>query len=221
MSAMKIHTLLLGLSLFFSLSTGLRADDGVHELSTSTGKTYRSCQILKVEIDGVSFRHSQGMAKVLFTDLNAKWRDHFGYDPEKVRAAAQQKREARAKAQEAAMVAARDAAKANQEAYTAALERQTLAALGQFIRQQPYASQVLPFNATSIGWLGYSGPGRLPVYGAAYPTHRFRVPCAFERVRTGSGYAGGVAPPAGYTTGTAVHTHVGHGGGGSGFVPAR
>jgi hypothetical protein len=80
----------------------------IAKINTLTGKTYRQCQIVRVHPDGVSFRHADGAAKVLFTDLSKEWRAKLGYDADKAAAYQQEladKREAdkaaRAKVEEA------------------------------------------------------------------------------------------------------------------------
>lgn len=80
----------------------------IAKITTLAGKTYRQCQIVRVHPDGVSFRHADGAAKVLFTDLSKEWRTRLGYDADKAAAYQQEladKREAdkaaRAKAEEA------------------------------------------------------------------------------------------------------------------------
>jgi hypothetical protein len=80
----------------------------IAKITTLTGKTYRQCQIVRVHPDGVSFRHADGAAKVLFTDLSKEWRARLGYAAEKAAAYKQEladKREAekaaRAKVEEA------------------------------------------------------------------------------------------------------------------------
>jgi hypothetical protein len=125
------------------------------------GRSYRQCSVLQVAADGITFRHSKGMAKVLFTDLNEKLQARFGYDPEKLKASEKAKREATAKAREAAIKVAQQNAQVNAEAYTAALERQTLVTLQQLLRR-PVAAPYSDLNSRAIGALqplGYIGYG--------------------------------------------------------------
>lgn len=58
----------------------------IAKITTLTGKTYRKCEIIRVHPDGVSFRHADGAAKVLFTDLSKEWRTRLGYDADKATA---------------------------------------------------------------------------------------------------------------------------------------
>lgn len=52
-------------------------------LTTIHGKTYEDCRILQEDPDGVYISHSQGLAKLLFTDLVQSDRKSLGYNPEK------------------------------------------------------------------------------------------------------------------------------------------
>lgn len=78
--------ILLPLAAVVAVSPLTAAPAAVSEISTLTGKTYRDCHIVNVHPDGVSFRHANGAAKVLFTDLSQEWRSKLGYDPEKAAA---------------------------------------------------------------------------------------------------------------------------------------
>jgi len=51
-------------------------------ITTLTGKTYTGCVLSSVTPDGISFTHSLGVAKVLFTDLDASFGATFGYNPD-------------------------------------------------------------------------------------------------------------------------------------------
>jgi hypothetical protein len=107
----------------------LTARAEVYELSTTWGKSYHQCRVLKIELDGVSFKHDKGTAKVLFKDLTPKWREHFGYDAEKAKAHEVKLKEDKAKAREAAAKRASEIARSQQDAMNLALENQTLAAM--------------------------------------------------------------------------------------------
>jgi hypothetical protein len=94
--------------LLWTAAVSLAQAAPIAKITTLTGKTYRQCQIVRVHPDGVSFRHTDGAAKVLFTDLSKEWRARLGYDADKAAAYHQEladKREAdkaaRAKAEEA------------------------------------------------------------------------------------------------------------------------
>ncbi len=94
--------------LLWAAAVSLAQAAPIAKITTLTGKTYRQCQIVRVHPDGVSFRHADGAAKVLFTDLSKEWRARLGYDADKAAAYQQEladKREAdkaaRAKLEEA------------------------------------------------------------------------------------------------------------------------
>lgn len=125
---MKHHSTALLIAALVATGT-LCARAEVYELSTNSGKAYHQCRVLKIELDGVSFKHDKGTAKVLFKDLTPKWREHFGYDAEKVKAHEAKLKEDKARAQAAAVKRAQEIAKARQEAMSATLEQQTLLAL--------------------------------------------------------------------------------------------
>lgn len=65
----------------------------VGTLTTRTGQVYHECEVARVAPDGVTFRHANGVAKVLFADLDETWRQRLGYDPKKAEAYAQAWRE--------------------------------------------------------------------------------------------------------------------------------
>lgn len=50
---------------------------------TESGKSYRGCKVLKVDPDGLTFSHSQGIAKIAFTELSEEMQKQHGYDKEK------------------------------------------------------------------------------------------------------------------------------------------
>lgn len=85
-------------------------------IETAQGKVYERCKIIKRDPDGISFSHSKGTAKVLYSDLSESMRNALGYDAAKAdayekeqaasrKAAAQAKRERDTKLAEA-MIAA-------------------------------------------------------------------------------------------------------------------
>ena len=92
-------------------------------IETAQGKTYVGCKILKRDPDGISFSHSKGMAKVLYSDLNAPMRNALGYDA--VKADAYEKEQAEAR----------------KEAAQAKRERDTKLAEAMIAAQAKYASQ--------------------------------------------------------------------------------
>ena len=158
---MKKSSLILGIVLSLAIVRPAFAEGGVFDLTTTTGRNYRHCNVLQVAADGITFRHANGMAKVLFTDLGDKWRERFGYDPAKLHAAEQQQRETKAKARAAALQVAQQNAKAQADAYTVALERQTLLAVQQLLRQPigPSFANYNPGAYAGLLPLGYNGYG--------------------------------------------------------------
>jgi outer membrane murein-binding lipoprotein Lpp len=52
-------------------------------IKTLDGKTYTNCKVLKVEQDGVTFSHDDGITKILFPLLPPEVQKMFDYDPEK------------------------------------------------------------------------------------------------------------------------------------------
>lgn len=52
----------------------------VGTIRTLHGKTYRQCKIVQRDAHGISFKHLNGTARVLFADLPADTRDELGYD---------------------------------------------------------------------------------------------------------------------------------------------
>lgn len=92
-------------------------------IETAQGKVYERCKILKHDPDGVSFTHSKGVAKVLFSDLSESMRNALGYDAGK------------AEAYEKAQVEAR------KEAAQAKRERETKLAEAMITARAKYAAQ--------------------------------------------------------------------------------
>ena len=114
----------------FSLSCVLFAGD----LTTVGGKTYYGVRITRVEPDGISIIHRDGVAKIPFSDLSEEARDGYGYDSQKAAAYAKQRQE-----QAAAYAAA--AAKAEQDkSKKAVIEKLRTAGLPSSV----VISQVLP-----------------------------------------------------------------------------
>jgi Skp family chaperone for outer membrane proteins len=162
---MKLRTLLALLAI--SASTLLKAE--VLELTTIGGKTYHDCRILKVDPDGVLFRHSSGAGKVLFKDMTRSMRDHFGYDAEKAKAHEEKVATERKKTREVAMKQAYEAAKQQQEAINRQAENQALVAIQNAFSQNNNASMTNGWIALSGGLpLGQSYDGRGYVRGDQY-----------------------------------------------------
>ena len=61
----------------------------VDEIATLSGTKYQRVTITRVEPDGISISHSDGIAKIPFTDLSQELRTKYGYDPKKAAAYSQ------------------------------------------------------------------------------------------------------------------------------------
>jgi hypothetical protein len=146
---MKLPTLIALIS--FTLLITAQAE--VMDLITTSGRTYRNCRVVKVEPDGVSFRHDHGAGKVLFKDLTSKLREHFGYDQIKADAHEAKVRADRAKARAEAMKKANDEAKAAADALERFQEQQTMHALRKALTQlatPAQAEQWLPVRGSAV-----------------------------------------------------------------------
>ena len=82
------------------------------DLTTLSGKKYTGVTVTRVEPNGISISHDDGLAKILFTDLSEELRTKHGYDPKKAgqfsqmeQAAAAQRAATAAKAEAAARIA--------------------------------------------------------------------------------------------------------------------
>jgi outer membrane murein-binding lipoprotein Lpp len=56
---------------------------GVGTITTLDGKTYTNCKILKVDQDGVTFSHDDGITKILFALMSPATQKLFDYSPQK------------------------------------------------------------------------------------------------------------------------------------------
>lgn len=65
-------------------ASGQASDDSPREalkgLSTKSGKTYHDVRVVKVDPNGLLFRHRTGSAKVPFSQLSVEIRAHYGYN---------------------------------------------------------------------------------------------------------------------------------------------
>jgi len=50
-------------------------------IATLDGKSYQNCQLLKVDADGITVNHSEGITKIVFGLLPPDLQKRFGYDP--------------------------------------------------------------------------------------------------------------------------------------------
>lgn len=57
-------------------------------ITTLDGRSYQNCKVLKVESDGVTFSHDEGITKVLYPFLPPSIQKQFGYDPQQAAAEA-------------------------------------------------------------------------------------------------------------------------------------
>ena len=99
------------------------------DITTRSGTTYRKCEVVKVEPDGIRISHDGGAAKISFEELPDALQRQYGYDAAKV--AAYRKTVADAKAaMEAKVALARlqaDEARKKQAAISEAVAEQQLA----------------------------------------------------------------------------------------------
>ena len=59
-----------------------RIDPSLGTITTTDGRTFQNCQLLKIEADGITFNHADGITKVMFPKLPAALQKTFGYDPQ-------------------------------------------------------------------------------------------------------------------------------------------
>ena len=127
---MKLHHLIVFSALLGgAMCSEVRAE--IIDLTTVSGKTYRQCRVVQMDPDGVLFRSANGAGKVLFKDLIKPLRDHFGFDPAKLKAHEEQVKEEKIKERKIVEERAREIMKQRQEAVDLALERQALYVLQQ------------------------------------------------------------------------------------------
>lgn len=162
-----MKTLLLSCLLVASVTlSGVASVQHLNQIQTLQGRTYRDCNIKQVQPDGVSFTHSKGAAKILFSDLDDRLKKKFGFSEKKLaeyeegRATREfMERERRIKAQQAAA----EQEKRNLEIRVQILERaaQRQEQRIQWSQQQLAAAygMSLPGPAPAVGWPGtYYGP---------------------------------------------------------------
>lgn len=149
--------------LIVTIQLGLALAASAYEpttIETQQGKTYVSCKILKRDPDGVSFTHSKGMAKVLYSDLSEPMKNALGYDAAKADAYVKERKDAeKAKREQQAKLA---------EAYAAAQAKYAAQQPIVYV-QQPnggYMRSLMPL-APVLG-LGRMGA---PFYGGGHHGH--------------------------------------------------
>jgi hypothetical protein len=50
-------------------------------ITTLDGKTYQNCDLLKIDADGITINHSEGITKIMFALLPMELQKKFGYQP--------------------------------------------------------------------------------------------------------------------------------------------
>jgi hypothetical protein len=164
-------------------------------IETAQGKTYQRCKIIKRDPDGVSFSHSRGTAKVLFSDLSEPMRNALGYDARKEEAYEKEHAEARKEAEAARRVRETKLAEA------------MIAAQAKYAAQQPvvYVQQpnggymqslapVLGLGQIGNGYGGFFGAGYHHGHGFGYGHQRGWSPTV-SSIGAGSG---GIYVPQGH-----------------------
>lgn len=143
-------------------------------IETAQGKIYQHCKILKRDPDGVSFAHSKGTAKVLFTDLTESQRHALGYDAAKADAYEKERVEARKEAEKA------------RRAREMKIAEAMIAAQARYAAQRPIVLMQQPFGGYS-GLAPVLGLGQIgfPGFGTGFHGHGFRQ----ARSWTGTGIA--------------------------------
>lgn len=147
---------------FFAFAT-LVSVAHAREITTVSGRSYQQCKVIKVTPDGVTFRHSHGIAKVLFSDMTENAQKAFGYDEGKEKAFQDQQAKERAEKKEIAKQKTQAAAKASAKARQAQLESQTLLAMQRAANAQVLAVQQQ--QQMQMGGFLIGAVGALPGYG--------------------------------------------------------
>jgi hypothetical protein len=61
--------------------------ENIGTVTTLSGQSFENCQLLKVEPDGITFNHTEGITKVLYRNLSLDLQKRFGVDPQSTAAA--------------------------------------------------------------------------------------------------------------------------------------
>lgn len=133
-------------------------------IETAHGKKYLQCKIIKRDPDGVSFTHSRGTAKVLFSEMAEPMRNALGYDAQKENDYEKGRQEARKEAEQARR--ARDAKMA--EAMAAAQAKYAAQQPVVYVQQPDggYMRSLAPvLGLGQIGNGGYFGGGHFHGHG--------------------------------------------------------
>src|SRR4051812_7253067 len=67
------------------------ADAPTFDITTISGTRYTGVTVTRAEPDGLSISHSDGLAKIPFTELTEEFCAKYGYDPQKAAAAIKQR----------------------------------------------------------------------------------------------------------------------------------
>lgn len=62
-------------------ATAAQNSNSLGTITTLDGHTYQDCRVLKIESDGVTFNHADGITKILYPLLPPDMQKKFGYDP--------------------------------------------------------------------------------------------------------------------------------------------
>lgn len=171
---MKFTTVLIMLTMS---ATCAAWSDTVEKITTLLGRTYRGCNIVNVHPDGISFTHSNGAAKILFTDLPQPLRDKFGYDPAKAAAHEKKLADRRAAETKAREDRQKELAKALQLAQEMELARLRL-------QERQAAAMQIPASTGSFF------PLALPVAGLPWPSYGTLPPLGAVHHSSGSYHRG-------------------------------
>jgi len=64
-------------------ATTAQNSDSMGTITTLDGRTFQDCKVLKIEADGITFSHADGITKILFPLLRPELQKKYGYDPQK------------------------------------------------------------------------------------------------------------------------------------------
>jgi hypothetical protein len=159
-------------------------------IETAQGKTYERCKIMKRDPDGVSFSHSKGVAKVLFSDLSEPMRNALGYDAFKADAYEKEQAESR-----------KAAVQAKRERETKMAEAM-IAAQAKYAAQQPVVYVQQPNGGYMQSLAPVLGLGQMGAYyGGGYHGHgMYRNRGWSPTVSSIGAGSGGVYVPQGHGT---------------------
>ena len=126
------------LALGLALQTNIA---GAASITNVAGTVYENAMVTLVEPDGITIRHSSGVAKLLYTELPEGVRAQYGFDAGKAAAYGQQVQQAKADAARQAQLA-RDAAEMVKEEYDVKLRIQRVFEDGTMLAYGTYEVEV-------------------------------------------------------------------------------